>query len=130
MTRCRDDRGDIVLGWLTKLVVVIGLLGLLAFDGISLGLGRLKAEDHAQSAAREAVFAYRDSKDVQRAYEASLAALEESGATLDPEAFVVHADGSVTVTVEHTMSTFVVEKVDAIAGWARSTATATARPGL
>ena len=130
MTRCRDDRGDIVLGWLTKLVVVVGLLGLLAFDGLSLMLGRLKTEDLAQTASREAVFAYRDTKDVQRSYEAALEALEDSGATLDPEDFAVHSDGSVTVTVEHTMATFVVEKVDAVKDWARSTATATARPGL
>lgn len=130
MTRCRDDRGDIVLGWLTKLTVVLGVLGLLGFDAISLGLGRLKAEDNAQAAAREAVFAYRDSKDVQAAYEASLTALEDSGATLDPEDFTVHEDGSVTVTVHQTMSTFVVEKIDAIADWAESDATTTARPGL
>jgi len=47
-----SDRGDIVLGWLTKLVVTLSLLGVVGFDLISLASARFQGEDHAQSVVR------------------------------------------------------------------------------
>ena len=130
MTACRDDRGDIVLGWLTKLTLVLGLVGVVGFDAISLTLGKLEAADAAETAAREAMFTYRDGKDVQLAYESALGAIPADGSVvLDPADFTVHSDGSVTVSVTHTASTFLVEKVSAASDWAVSSATATASLG-
>ncbi len=124
-----SDRGDIVLGWLTKLTVTLALFGLLGFDAISLGVGRMQAEDRAVTAGRAAVQAYGESKDVQKAYEAALATLEEPAAdTIPPESFTVAEDGSVTLTLEHTASTLVVDKVEPIRDWATSSATTTLRP--
>jgi hypothetical protein len=123
----RSDRGDIVLGWLTKLTVVLALLGLVAFDGISLALGRFRAEDRAAAAAREAVDAWRSTKDVQRAYEAALA---ETGPedTVAPTSFSVDPAGAVTLTLQHRVATLVVEKVGPLRDLATSTVTTTARP--
>jgi hypothetical protein len=127
--RCGEDRGDIVLGWLTKLTVVLALLALVAFDAISLGVGRLRAEDSAAAAARAAVKSWRSTQDVQRAYEAALA---EAGPeeTIAPTSFSVAPDGAVTLTLEHTVSTLVVEKVGPLRPYATSSATATARPAV
>ncbi len=86
MTR---DSGSIVLGWLTKLSLSIALLGVLAFDGIALVKTHVNAADHANTAAIAAVDSYRQTKDVQAAYNAAAAAVAADGDTIDPRTFVV-----------------------------------------
>lgn len=122
------DRGDIVLGWLTRVTVVLALLGLIGFDLIALGMGKLKVEDGAQQAARAAVRAYSETADVQRAYEAALAESADTDTTIAPGGFSVAPDGAVTLTVEHTAPTLLVEKVEQIRSWAVSRSTVTGRP--
>lgn len=127
------DRGDIVLGWLTRITVVLALLGVVGFDLVSMGAGRLQAEDDAQSAARAAVTSYKADQDLQRAYEAALAHVAKTGAagsTIAPEGFSVAPDGAVTLTLQHTSPTLVVEKVAPIRSWATASATVTGRPAL
>lgn len=128
VTRAGGDRGDIVLGWLTKLTVVLAVLGVLGFDAVALGVGRLQAEDRAQEAARAAVRTWKDTSDVQRAYEAALAEVDGVQDSIDPASFSVGPDGAVTLTVRHTSPTLVIEKVEPVRGWATSTATVTGRP--
>ena len=137
MDRCRQigpaDRGDIVLGWLTKVAVVMALLGVVGFDLVSMGAGRLRAEDDAQSAVRAAVTSFKADKDLQTAYEAALAHVTEEGAvgsTIAPESFSVTPDGAVTLTLQHTAPTLVVEKVPQVRSWATASATVTGRPAL
>jgi hypothetical protein len=122
------DRGDIVLGWLTRLTVVLGLVGLVGFDAISLGVGRLATEDAAHAAAGAAVRSWADTQDVQRAYEAALSELDPvSGleGTIPPSSFSIAPDGAVTLTLERTSATMLVEKVPPIRSWATSRATVT-----
>lgn len=129
VTRWRDDRGDIVLGWLTRLVATLAVLGLIGFDAISVVVGRLQAEDKAQAAARAAVSAWSSSKDVQAAYDAAVVALDGSvEASIDPASFSVAQDGAVTLTVRQTAATMLVEKVGPLEQYATSSATTTARP--
>jgi hypothetical protein len=45
------ERGDIVLGWLVRLCVVILVAGLVLFDAISVGLAHMSVGDDAQAAA-------------------------------------------------------------------------------
>jgi hypothetical protein len=44
------DAGNIVVGWLAKLVVVFSVLGVLAFDGVSMGIAELAVTDSAAAA--------------------------------------------------------------------------------
>lgn len=62
----RGDRGDIVLSWLTKLVLVMAVLGVIGFDAISMGVGRLQAEERAGEAARAAVRSWSQTQEVDR----------------------------------------------------------------
>jgi len=127
------DRGDIVLGWLTRVALVLALLGVAGFDLISVGAGRVRAQDDAQAAARAAVKSFDTDADLQRAYEAALASVVEYGAvgsTIAPESFSVAPDGAVTLTLEHTTATLVVEKIAPIRSWADASATVTGRPAL
>lgn len=132
MERVRGDRGDIVLGWLTKLVVVLAVLGVIGFDLVALGVGRLQAEDRATAAARAAAGAWSGDKDVQAAYEAALARLAEEGGgvddTIDPGSFTVAPDGTVTLTLRHTAPTLIIEKVAKARPWATSSVTTSAKP--
>ncbi len=123
------DRGDIVLGWLTKLTVVLAVVGLIGFDLIALGVNRMQAEDRAGTAARAAVSSYSSSKNVQQAYDAAVGTLDDEVTDrIDPGSFTVDSDGGVTLTLERETTTFLVEKIGPIRDWATATATRTARP--
>lgn len=105
-----SDSGSIVLGWLTRLVAVIGVLGLLAFDGVALVKTNFAAADHAGSAAVAGADMYRQTKDVQQAYDAAVQAA--SGDTIDPKAFTVDpTTGKVHLTVTEDAVTLWVHKI-------------------
>ncbi len=106
------DSGSIVLGWLTKLTVVIGLLGLLAFDGISLVQTTFNTADHASAAARVAADTYKETKDVQAAYNAAVASVLPQGETIEAKTFVVNpTNGKVTLVVHKDAATLWLHKV-------------------
>lgn len=128
MERVSGERGDVVLGWLTRLTLVLAVLGVLGFDAVALGVGRLNAEDRAQEAARAAVRTLAETSDVQRAYEAALAEIDPLTDTIAPTGFLPTTDGDVTLTVTHTSPTLFVEKVGPLRSWATTSATVTGRP--
>ena len=122
-----NDRGDIVLGWLTKLVVTLAVLGVIGFDLVSLGAARLAAEDHAQDAARVASATYRDSRNLQAAYDAAAAEALTHGDTVDAPTFTISPDGRITLTLRRTAPTLLVEKIGPLRSWADVSSTVTAR---
>lgn len=123
-----DDRGDIVLGWLTKLVGTLAVLGLIGFDAISLGSAQFQAEDHARAAVRAASETYRGGKDVQKAYEAALAEIAQHDETIDPQTFTIRPDGEITLTLRRVAPTMVLEKIPPLRDWAQVQRTVTGRP--
>lgn len=128
--RCRtDDTGDIVLGWLTKLVVGLGLLGLVAFDAIAIGTARLSVQDQAGASARAASESYLNTRDVQAAYAAAAAVAAEADPTneVPPSGFTAEPDGTVTLRVRRTAGTLVVQHIGWIDQWADVSAVATGK---
>jgi hypothetical protein len=126
--RCEGERGDVVVGWLTRLTVVLAVLGVLGFDAVALGVGRLNAEDRAQEAARAAVRSWSQDADLQRAYEAALADTDPLEDAIAPVGFSVSTDGAVTLTLTHTSPTLVLSRIGPLRSWATSSATVTGRP--
>ena len=124
------DRGDIVLGWLTRLVATLAVLGVLGFDLVSLGAARFQAEDHAQAAVRAANETYKASKDLQKAYESALAEVAQHGDRIDPQTFTIGSDGQITLTLQRTAATMVVEKIAPLRRYTEVSATVSARPAL
>ena len=122
-----SDRGGIVIGWLTKLVAVLALAGLIGFDLVSLGAGRLRAEDQAQAAARAAVRAYGGPLDLQASYEAALGEVLLEGGTIDPASYSVAPDGAVTLTLSSTAPTLLLHRVPVLASYADVERTVTRR---
>ncbi len=126
--RGSDDRGDIVLGWLTRLVVVLGLGGLLAVDGASLLSTRVHVEDAATQAARAAADAWPGSGHVQVAYDAAVASLTSPADSVQAPTFRVTPGGTVTLTVDTTASTLLVRRIGPLRPLTRMSATGTGTP--
>ncbi len=104
------DNGSIVLGWLTKLTLVMAALGLLAFDGIALIKTNFTAADHASAAASAGAETYRQTRNVQQAYDAAVEAA--SGNLIEPKAFIVDpTTGKVSLTVTQDAVTLWVYRV-------------------
>jgi hypothetical protein len=114
--RVAGERGDIILGWLTKLAAILGALGLLGFDGVSLGQARYQAADRATTAALAAAADYATHQDVQKAYDAAYATTID-GDTIETKTFSVSEDGSVRLRLHHQATTLLVQKVGPLRHW-------------
>lgn len=125
------DAGDVVVGWLVKLVAVFSVVGVLAFDGVSLGAAELAVTDTAVAAARAAGLELGSGATAQQAYDAAQAAAsEDDGLNEVPvEDFVVAADKSVTLLVRRTAPTMVLHHIPGSDGWLVAEATASHTAG-
>lgn len=125
----RDDRGDIVLGWLTRLTLVLAVLAVIGFEGVSLGLSRISAQEVANDAAREAAHTYRDTRNVQDAYAAAVRIADEGDATIEPDEFFVMKDGTVVLTARKTARSMILYRFGATKDVLEAEAEARARSG-
>ncbi|MDX6198034.1 MAG: hypothetical protein QOJ79_1185 [Actinomycetota bacterium] len=125
--RVHEDRGDIVLGWLTKLAIVLGVLGLLGFDAISLAQAHFQAADRASTAAQAAAEEYRSSHDVQRAFNAAYATVSGDD-SIESTTFRVGADGLVRLRLHHVATTLVLRHIGPLKHWAVAVETGEGRP--
>ncbi len=117
------DRGDIVLGWLTRIVVVLGIAGLGLFDAISVGTTAVSLSDQGNFAAREASEVWQTTDDVQAAYDAAVASATDANPqnVVDPKTFTIDADNTVHLTVSRTATTIVLYHWGRTAEWAEIT---------
>lgn len=125
------ESGDIVVGWLVRLVVALTVAGVLALDGISVGVAALATTDQAAAASRAGSTGLLEGGSTQAAYDAALAAVaaEQPLAELPVDGFTVGADRSVTVTVRRQAPTFVLHHVPGSRRWLTVTATSTHSAG-
>ena len=122
----RGDRGDIVISWLTKLVVVTALIGVVGFDGISIGVAKFNVADDATTAVEAASSSWQTSRhNIQYAYESAQEALSNPLTEEIPvNSFSIDPDGTVHLTVVKTARTLLLFRVHKLAHYAvvRSTA--------
>lgn len=116
----RDDTGGIVLGWLTKLTVVLALLSIVLFDAISVASTKATVADAGAFAAREASTTWDDTKDLQRTYETAVevAAKQNPANEVSTKGFSIDPDGTVHLTISRTASSLVFYRWERTAGWA------------
>jgi hypothetical protein len=119
----RSDRGDIVLGWLTRVVVVLAIVALLGFDGVQVGLSTVQLQDQANDAATAGRDAYASHKDVAEALLAAqaTAAEENTQNVVVKGSFVVARDGSVSIELTRPIHTVVAHHLP-VAGFKTATA--------
>lgn len=123
----RADRGDVVLGWLTKLAVILGVLGIVGFDGISLVQARFQAADRATTAASAAADDFKTNHDLQKAYNAAFATLS-GGDSIETNTFQVTTDGRVTLRLHHHATTLILQHISPLKHYADAVETGEGRP--
>lgn len=106
--RTDGDTGGIVVGWLLKVALVLLLVGIVAYDVVSIAYSRVAASDDARYialGASEAIVLQRakDEDAIQLARERA----ESRGVTLKDKDITIDDDGSVTVHVTRTADTLV-----------------------
>ena len=122
--RCGDaggaERGDIVLGWLTRIVVVLAIAGLGLFDAISVGVTAVSLTDQGNLAAREASEAWQSTDNLQAAYDAAVESATEANPqnVVDPKTFTIDADDTVHLTVSRTATSILLYHWGRTASWA------------
>lgn len=117
------DRGDIVLGWLTRITVFLVAGGLVVFDLGSVAVGHLRAQDAADRASQAASSSWQETKNAQAAFNAAAAAVDPTTETADPTSFRIDPDGRAHVTVSHEAVTLMLYRFDTLARYATATAT-------
>jgi hypothetical protein len=118
--RLSDDNGGIVLGWITRIAVIIGVAGLGLFDAISIGTTAATVSDQGSIAAMQASEAWLATKSVQKAYDAAVASATEQnpGDVVATKDFLIDEDGTVHLTVSRTATTLIIYRIGAIKSWA------------
>jgi hypothetical protein len=111
MDTLRRDRGSIVIGWLTKLVVVLAVVGVILFDVISVSVARVSAEDDASQAAEAAGFEWRATHSVQQAYDAAVQSLPSDSESIPPKSFTIDSEGTVRLTVKRVTRTMIANHI-------------------
>jgi hypothetical protein len=98
-----SEAGAIVVGWFARIAITLALIGLLAFDGISIGLAHAHVDDVAGQAADAAAAAYAQHPNIHAALSAAISAAGAQGATIAADGLVVTRSGRTTtlrVTVD------------------------------
>jgi hypothetical protein len=124
-----DDRGGIVLGWLTKLTVALALVGIVLFDAISVGSTMATVTDSANYAAQEASATWDSTKDLQQTYLAAAEAATEQNPdnVVSTKDFTVDPDGTVHLSITRDARTLILYRWDRTAKWAHVTRTGQGR---
>lgn len=123
------DRGDIILGWLTKIAVVLAVAGVGLFDAISIGTTAVNLADQGSYAAREASEVWQSSRSVQKAYDTAVEVAREQNALneVDPTSFRIEQDNTVRLRISREAPTLVLFRWDRTAKWAQLEAAAEGR---
>jgi hypothetical protein len=105
-----SERGDIVLGWLTRVVISLTIVAIIGFDSIAILTARLGVTDDANAAAEAANAAWVDSHgNVQTAYNAAAAYAERHKESCPVKDFSVSTTGAVRLRLEGKATTLVVD---------------------
>ena len=109
-----------MLGWLTKLVLLFAVLGVLLFDGIAIAVNNMTAQDEANIAAQAAAESYKSTHDLQAAYSAAVAAVAGKNEKVLPRSFVIATDGSVHLVLRRETTTLVTHYFGALQKYERA----------
>ena len=116
-----NDAGAIVLGWLTKLILVLVIVGVVIFDVAAIAYGQASAADDARQVARIATDALvlKDASP-DEATELAYSRAQTRGIDVSAESITVDKDGSVTVVIDRDIQTLVAYRVGALERFSRA----------
>jgi hypothetical protein len=107
LRRFHGESGDIIVGWLVRLLLVLGLILLVAYEAISVGVTYVGLDDDAREVALAARDAYRSGSTENEVEELA----DEQAAAVDARLVSVELDDqSLTVTVERDAPTVLLHR--------------------
>jgi hypothetical protein len=106
-----DERGDVVLGWLAKVVVALTIVGILCYELVAYGAAKAGAADVANQAAIAASDSWTANHDVRAAYDAAASTAHASGGTVLAPSFRIDPDGTAHVSVRREASTILLRRI-------------------
>jgi hypothetical protein len=113
------DAGSIVIGWLTRIVVVMAIIGLVAFDAMAIAQGHVSASDEADEVAQDAHNTWSDTHDVDKAYATADGEVKARGDRIPKGGFTIEPKtGYVTVKVQHSVDTLLAKHFGFSRAWA------------
>lgn len=112
----RSSRGDIVIGWLVKLLASISIVGLVAFEAGAVIVTRVTAESTAGDIATEAAFAVGHGGGTQDAEDAARTEAAKHGVALVALSVSPERD-TVSVTIEKTAKTLILQRLSWTKSW-------------
>jgi hypothetical protein len=107
----RPDEGSIVVGWLVRVALVLTVLGVSAFDCVSVGAAHLNAQDDANSAATAAASDFQSYKNVDSAIAAANDAVTNPDEVVVPGSVTIGRDGSVHLRLQRKITTLVMKSI-------------------
>lgn len=114
---CRGDDGSIVFGWLGRVTVTLALVGLIAFEVLSIAVTQVGIADAGATAGDRALTVYADTKDPNAAFLAADQYVTSQGAVLVKKSFQISPE-SVTFEIKKTAPTLLLFRWDRTAGYA------------
>lgn len=104
----REQSGEIITGWLLKLVLVVAVLGFIAYEGLSVVVTTVSLDDNAREVARAARDAYRIDGSVENAAEQAQQVADLHGAEL----VTLEEDGEdLVLTLQRQAPTLVIHRI-------------------
>jgi hypothetical protein len=119
----RNDRGDVILGFFTKIAVVLSVFAVIGFDAVSIGVAHMNTQDTANTAAQSGADAWNANHDADYALHAAAEVASEHGMTVDVKAFRIDKDGTVHVRLTKDATTLLLYRTGKTKKWAHVTAT-------
>ncbi len=123
MRSLRDDRGAMRLVTVTRLVVILAIIGVIGYDSFSCMSTRVSTENDAQNAAYAASEAWHSAASnpgvaIQNAYQAAVAEVaNNSSETVQQAGFTVDPDGTVHLIVTRKAKTLVFHSIGFLKQW-------------
>lgn len=99
-----------IIGWFTRVLVVIAVLAVIGFDGISIVSAHLSAQDDANDAASDAASAWGNQHDITTALAAAQGALKH-GETIVPGSLKITTTGVATIKITRKAQTLVAHDI-------------------
>lgn len=104
-----------IVGWFTRVLVVLAVLAVVGFDGVSILSAHLSAQDDANNAASDAASTWSDSHDPGKALVAAEGALSH-GESIVPGSLQISPNGATTLKVTREAKTLVAHDIGFLKG--------------
>jgi hypothetical protein len=106
-----NDRGAMQLVTITRLFVILAIVGVLGYDGFAVMSVHVTAENDAQNAAYAASQAWHSNQNLEVAYQAAEQSVAGKHETVLTHGFSVDPDGTIHLQVTKTAHTLVFSRI-------------------